>query len=90
MTRTTRLGRVILAAVGALALFSVVAKAEGLPKIAVTDLAYEEKVASHFTIVAANEKAGTPGYYSPWGGGPERSIVAASGEIILIERGELH
>jgi len=66
------------------------ARAQGLPKIAVTDLTYEEKVASFFRYAEATERAGKTNDGFGRDGFRERSMVAASGEIVRIERGELH
>lgn len=60
------------------------------PKIAVTDLTYEERVRSYFTYIEAKEKVGPSPFAGPYGQTGERSLVAASGEITWIERGELH
>jgi hypothetical protein len=72
--------------------FSTAAQAADIPSIAVTDLTYEQKVASYFSYVEAHahsEQHGG-GYMTPPSGSSDSSFVAASGEIIRIERGELH
>lgn len=98
------------AAVGLLYIFcSAVcsyAAGPGLPKIAVTDLSYEEKVREYFHVISAHEKSSlnvkvkehereTPRSYSAGSSGSlnarsESSYYEASGSYSYIERGELH
>ncbi|MEI6984531.1 MAG: hypothetical protein WCK65_00225 [Rhodospirillaceae bacterium] len=69
-------------------------RAAGQPKIAVTDLTYEEKVSSYFTYFEAHEKTrerSDDSFYSSHSRSQsDRSVVATSGQISWIERGELH
>lgn len=95
-------------AIGCLAgamLAAAPAAAQNLPKIAVTDLSYEEKVKEYFQYFEAREKhnnsssssarfrdsanssSGSESERSSSRG--ESSVVAASGSITVIERGEL-
>jgi len=91
------MNRVLSLLLGAMALFVVLPQARaadpGLPKIAVTDLTYEEKVSSYFMFVQSHEKVGRDtDPFSPNHGGrsAERTVTAGAGEISWIERGELH
>jgi hypothetical protein len=77
-----------------------------LPKIAVTDLSYEEKVKEYFHVVSAHEKSSykehfkdrereTPHSYSASSNGSikansESNYYEASGTYSYVERGELH
>ncbi|MBZ0104072.1 MAG: penicillin-binding protein activator LpoB [Sulfuricella denitrificans] len=77
-----------------------------LPKIAVTDLSYEEKVREYFHVVAAQQKSSYRGKYSEreresdysYSAGSRGSVNAksessyyeASGSYTYIDRGELH
>lgn len=77
-----------------------------LPKIAVTDLSYEEKVQEYFHVVSAHQKSSykehardrereTPHTYSASSSGSvnaksESDYYEASGTYSYIERGELH
>lgn len=97
----------------ALALFTVLgliapvmAAEPAVPKIAVTDLSYEEKVREYFHVVAAHDKSSyreryserereTPYSYSAGSRGAvnaksESSYYEASGSYTYIDRGELH
>lgn len=86
------LRRFSAALTGLLMLFSAhgAMAAGNTPKIAVTDLTYEERVRSYFTYVEARERVGSSPFAGPYGQSGERSLVAASGEITWIERGEMH
>lgn len=84
---------------------SLPARAQNLPKIAVTDLSYEEKVKEYFQYFEAREKhdnsRSSSGQFrdsanSSSASGSERessrgesSVVAASGSVTVISRGEL-
>lgn len=96
-----------------LALFAVLgfaapalAAEPAVPKIAVTDLSYEEKVREYFHVVAAHDKSSYRGNYSEreretpysYSAGSRGSVNArsessyyeASGTYTYIDRGELH
>ncbi|MFH1496043.1 MAG: penicillin-binding protein activator LpoB [Pseudomonadota bacterium] len=97
-----------------LALFAVLifntpaqaAKDPAMPKIAVTDLSYEEKVREYFHVVAAQQKSSYRGKYSEreretdnsYSAGSRGSVNAKSessyyesaGTYTYIDRGELH
>ncbi len=82
-----------------------VAEAQALPKIAVTDLSYEEQVSRYFSFYQSNERvdarAVQRGRYveSDYGAASsasrresvqaERSVTAGSGYVTTIDRGEL-
>jgi len=85
---------------------TVYAANSSLPKIAVTDLSYEEKVQEYFHVVSAHQKSSykehsrdrereTPHTYSASSSGSvnaksESDYYEASGTYSYIERGELH
>jgi len=70
------------------------ARSEGLPRVAVTDLSYEEKVSEHFSYVKAHSKSDSAAGFDHGTGAmassQESSYEAAEGTITTIERGELH
>ena len=96
--------RELLLAMTLMALGIQSSTAQNLPKIAVTDLSYEEKVSHYFSFYQAKEKikdrsSAREHYrdsdFSSSGSASsrqnyqaERSITAASGEITTIDRGE--
>ncbi|KZE33267.1 penicillin-binding protein activator LpoB [Crenobacter luteus] len=73
-------------------LLSATALAEA-PKIAVTDLAYEERVSEYFRVVAASSKsslnASANRSYASLNAGSESHYFEAEGSYSYIERGEL-
>jgi hypothetical protein len=91
----------ILRAAASLALFAAAATVAAQPKIAVTDLTYEEKVSEYFRVVAAHSKSSvnasssqreTPNTYSSRdriNAKQESSYYEAEGTYTWIDRGEL-
>ncbi|MGB9671006.1 MAG: hypothetical protein ACP5OY_07510 [Halothiobacillaceae bacterium] len=95
-------GRLLTFLFGGLVCFSALAS----PKIAVTDLTYEEKVQEYFKVVSAHSKESARGSYSErehdtpnsysassrgnFSAKSESSYFSAEGTYTYIDRGELH
>jgi len=71
-------------------LAAATAHAQSLPKVAVTDLTYEEKVSHWFSYYQSQSHGSYQAGPMHESAREDSSVVAGSGEIVTIERGELH